>query len=95
MEDPTLQRAFSHTGFTHQEELAAFSGDLLGSLIDLQMRAHFEEPSGGWPDPVHIIRPKQEKSTRREDPKTRETEVADWRKLVDFTNAIHRENHGE
>jgi len=88
LEDPSLQRAQSETGFTWQEEITAFNADMVGNLTNLFIRANFEEPSGGWPEPIHVVRPKQPVKRKREKQKD---DTPDWRKLVDFTNSIHAE----
>ena len=90
LEDPALAREMSPTGFTVDEELQAFTGDLLGNLLHSHMRASFEEPHGGWGDPIQIIRPKYEELKRKTREKEKE-EAPDWRRLADFTNAIHEE----
>lgn len=85
-EDPALARALSDTGFTHTEELLAYNTDVLGVLINTTLRAHFEEPAGGWGDPIHVTRPRD---IQRAEPK--EAEEPDWRRLVDFTNMMRQE----
>jgi hypothetical protein len=80
IEDPTLDRALSATGLTTSEELQAQALDVMNVNLHMFMRANFEEPKGGWPEPPIMPRPNDQPKVEKEKPK-----MASAAEIVQFT----------
>lgn len=89
IEDPILDRAVSATGFTTSEELQVQGIETQAALVDLFLRANFEEPKEGWPKRLRIPRPNDE--APEEEQEEVKLPLASASDIVSFTESSRQE----